>query len=109
MVEFPYEGYYGPEDDAEEWETVYASEPDAVGLTDGIEPTEENTVADDPVGDMEPWEWLPEVVKDGRLSGEGTGVEITGVVAAVLDNRQKYGFEFTFFEVEDETPWETPA
>lgn len=109
MVEFsecPYEAYYGPEDDLDDWETVYASDTDDAGLTEGIEATKENTTADDAAEDMEPWTWLPDVVKEGHLSGEGNGVEITGVVAAVLDNRQKYGFEFTFYEVEGETPWE---
>lgn len=112
MVEFsecPYEAYYGSEDDLDEWETVYASDIGAESLTDDSEPTEKEYAAADAVDDMEPWTWLPDVVKEGHLSGEGNGVEITGVVAAVLDNRQKYGFEFTFYEVEGETPWEKPT
>lgn len=109
MVEFSdasYEAFYGPVDDEDDWETVYPVEDHDDGLTEGIHTTKENTADDVGVGDMEPWEWLPEVVKEGRLSGEGTGVEITGVVAAVLDTKQKYGFEFTFYEVDDETPWD---
>ena len=109
MVEFsdcPYEAYYGPEDDLDDWETVYASDMGAESLTDDSEPTEKEYTAADAAEDMEPWTWLPEVVGEGRLSGEGTGVEVTGVVAAVLDNRQKYGFEFTFYKVDDVTPWE---
>lgn len=109
MVEFsecPYEAYYGPEDDLDDWETVYASDIDDVGLTEGIEATEENTAADDAAEDMEPWTWLPDVVKEGHLSGEGNGVEITGVVAAVLDVKQRYGFEFNFYKVDEPTPWD---
>ena len=100
-----------PQDDEEYWETVYPSEYDDVGLTDGNETTEaseEEYIDDDAGADrMERLMWISEVLGEGRLSGEGTGNEITGVVATVLDNEQRYGFEFTFYRADNEkTPWD---
>ena len=99
----------GPQDESDFWETVYPAGYEEKSLTDESDSEEGNdAVVDEAVNNMEVWTWAPTVLDEGRLSGEGTGVEVAGVVAAVLDVRQKYGFEFTFYKVEDEvqTPWE---
>ena len=101
-----YEGQNGPVDDEEFWETVYPVADDPDGLTEGIQATEETTHDDVGAVDMETWTWVPEVLNDGHLNGEGTGTEITGVVAAVLDVKQRYGFEFSFYKVDEPTPWD---
>ena len=110
MVDFSdiaYEGQNGPVDDEEFWETVYPIEGAPESLTGDSAHEEENdsdvSVA---AADMEVWTWLPDVLDDGHLNGEGTGAEVAGVVAAVLDVKQRYGFEFSFYKVDEPTPWD---
>lgn len=101
------EASYGPVDDEEFWETVYPIEEGAESLTDdSAHQKENNNDVSGTAADMEAWTWVPQVLNDGQLNGEGTGAEVTGVVAAVLDAQQKYGFEFTFYKVEEPTPWD---
>ena len=98
---------YGPVDDEEFWETVYPVDGGAESLTD--DSAHEERFNDDVSGaaaDMEVWTWLPDVLDDGHLNGEGTGAEVAGVVAAVLDVKQRYGFEFSFYKVDEPTPWD---
>lgn len=110
MVDFndiAYEGQNGPVDDDEFWETVYPVVGDAESLTDdSVHEKENDNDVSAVAADMEVWTWVPKVLNDGQLNGEGTGAEVTGVVAAVLDAQQKYGFEFTFYKVEEPTPWD---
>jgi len=110
MVDFSdiaYEGHNGPVDDEEFWETVYPVADTPESLTDDSVHEKENDIdVSAVVADMEPWTWVPEVLNDGRLNGEGTGTEIAGVVAAVLDVKQRYGFEFSFYKVDEPTPWD---
>ena len=110
MVDFSdiaYEGQNGPVNDEEFWETVYPIEGAPESLTGDSAHEEENdsdvSVA---AADMEVWTWLPDVLDDGHLNGEGTGAEVAGVVAAVLDVKQRYGFEFSFYKVDEPTPWD---
>ena len=110
MVDFSdiaYEGQNGPVDDDEFWETVYPIDGAPESLTGDSAHEEENdsdvSVA---AADMEVWTWLPDVLDDGHLNGEGTGAEVAGVVAAVLDVKQRYGFEFSFYKVDEPTPWD---
>ncbi len=110
MVDFSdiaYEGQNGPVDDDEFWETVYPIVDDPESLTEGSAPQEENDNDVSAVAaDMEPWMWIPEVLLDGHLNGEGTGTEVVGAVAAILDAKQRYGFEFAFYKVDEPTPWD---
>jgi len=112
MVDFSdiaYEGQNGPVDDDEFWETVYPIEDVPESLTEGSAHEKENDNDVSAVAaDMEVWTWVPQVLDDGHLNGKGTGAEVTGVVAALLDTQQKYGFEFTFYKVDEPTPWEKP-
>ena len=100
------EGQNGAYFDEDDWETVYPSgfEEEQDGLCGEVKPKEK--MCDGNADEMERLMWLPEVVKDGHVNGEGTGVEITGVVATLLDNSTRYGFEFSFYEVHDPTPWD---
>lgn len=101
------EASYDPVDDEEFWETVYPIDGAPESLTGDSAHQKEN---DDDVSavaaDMEVWTWVPQVLNDGQLNGEGTGAEVTGVVAAVLDVKQRYGFEFSFYKVDEPTPWD---
>lgn len=110
MVDFSdiaYEGQNGPVDDEEFWETVYPLEDTPESLTDdSVHEKENNEDVSVKAADMEVWSWIPEVLDDGHVNGEGTGTEITGVVAAVLDTKQRYGFEFAFYKVDEPTPWD---
>ena len=90
-------------DEDEFWDTVYPPEYADSGLTDGKCATEANkedsscaAVFSD---DMERLSWLNEVLNEGKVDGEGTGVEVAGVVATLLGNDRKYGFEFSFWEL----------
>ena len=99
---------YGPVDDDEFWETVYPVEGTPESLTDdSVHEKENNEDVSAKAADMEVWSWIPEVLDDGHVNGEGTGTEITGVVAAVLDAKQRYGFEFAFYKVDEPTPWDS--
>lgn len=97
------QGFYRPYTDDEDWETVYPPEYDDLGLTEGKCVTEANkkdsgcaAVFSD---DMERLAWLNEVINEGKLDGEGTGVEVAGVVATLLGNDRRYGYEFSFWEL----------
>ena len=111
MVDFSdiaYEGQNGPVDDEEFWETVYPVEEASESLTEDSDNEKENDIDVSAVAaNMEVWTWVPEVLNDGRLNGEGTGAEIAGVVTAVLDVKQQYGFEFSFYKVDEPTPWDS--
>ena len=100
------EGQNGAYFDEEDWETVYPSEFSEEVKPLNPEVKQEDNLYSGDADDLERLMWLPDVVREGRVSGEGTGVEVTGVVAAMLDNSTRYGFEFSFFEVEDKTPWD---
>jgi len=102
-----YEGQNGPVDDEEFWETVYPVMDTPESLTDdSVHEEEKDNDVSAAAADMETWTWVPEVLNDGHLNGEGTGTEVTGVVAAVLDAKQRYGFEFSFYKVDEPTPWD---
>ena len=94
---------YGPYSDEDDWTTVYPPEYADSGLTDGKCVREANNEDDSfDAGfseDVERLMWLNEVINDGKLSGEGTGTEIAGVVATMLGNDRRYGFEFSFYEL----------
>jgi len=99
---------YSPVDDEEFWETVYPLEDIPESLTDdSVHEKENNEDVSAKAADMEVWSWIPEVLDDGHVNGKGTGTEITGVVAAVLDAKQRYGFEFAFYKVDEPTPWDS--
>ena len=90
-------------DEDEFWETVYPPEYADGGLTDGKCATETNKEDSSRAAvfsdDMERLSWLNEVLNEGKVDGEGTGVEVAGVVATLLGNDRKYGFEFSFWEL----------
>ena len=91
-----------PQDCDEFWETVYP-EGFSEEQDDGKKLVKPTTLADDADAvDLERLMWVSEVVNDGALSGEGTGTEVAGVVAALLENSRKYGFEFRFYRVDDQ-------
>ena len=110
MVDFSdiaYDGQNGPVDDDEFWGTVYPIEDVQESLTDdSAHEKEKDNDMSAATADMEPWMWIPEVLLDGHLNGEGTGTEVVGAVAAILDAKQRYGFEFAFYKVDEPTPWD---
>lgn len=102
-----YDAQNGPVDDNEFWETVYPMVDTPESLTDdSVHEEEKDDDVSATAADIETWTWVPEVLNDGHLNGEGTGTEVTGVVAAVLDAKQRYGFEFSFYKVDEPTPWD---
>ena len=107
---------YNAEDLCHEyWETqLDYSEPNYEGYTgtpdldtfeesgkESVKPSNMNEESDSEY--FERLSWLCDVVNDGTLKGEGTGVEVAGVVATCLDNTTNYGFEFSFWRAEDST------
>lgn len=93
----PFEAYEGPVDDAEEWETAYASDYD-MSQEDPIPSVKPSNIEADALK-AEQLLWLAEVLNDGKVTGEGTGNEVVGVVAGLLENDIKYGFEFNFYRL----------
>lgn len=83
----------------------YSDTPDIDTFEEGgkesVKPSNMNEESDSEY--FERLSWLCDVVNDGTLKGEGTGVEIAGVVATCLDNTTNYGFEFSFWRAEDST------